>query len=260
MSKRNHVEISRMSVGTGKFPRTDSISADKDFLMVARRPPTIPREPGYWQATLCSIGFHVLLFGALWIGAMHHDSGSALSNIQRQSFAPSKATAIAGSTASSTTLPAIKSAVKETTAGSPAVDASSARSEKKILPTIATAKPATRIVREEKKYTRQRQLATLIRNGKFVEKKKERDRQNSLASQQEQQKLTALAHQIRRKQEATRAETLAKKRAAELVTKMATATQRRKELVEERSIESLHQEEMRRITSGLAGNGGSGNS
>ena len=248
-----------MLVGTGKFPLTDSMSADKDFLLVARRPPTIPREPGYWQATLCSIGFHVLLFGALWIGATHHNSGSALSNIQRQSFAQSKVTAIAGSTASSTTLPAIKSAGKETAAGGPVLDARPARSEKKIMPTIATFKPAMRIVRDEK-YTTQKQLPTSIRNAKFVEKKKERDRQNSLARQQEQRKVTALAHQRRRKQEATRAETLAKKRATELVTKMAAATQRRKELVEERSIKGLHQEEMRRITSGLAGNGGSGNS
>lgn len=248
-----------MSVGTGIIPRTDSISADKDFLMAAKRPTTIPRETGYWQATLCSIGLHVLLLVALGIGATHHDSGSAFSNIQRQSFAPSKATAIAGSTASSTTLPAIKSAGKETTAGSPVVDARPARSEKKILPTIATSKPATRIVREEK-YPRQGQLAALIKNGRFVEKKQDRNRQNSLTRQREQQKFSALAHQIRRKQEATRAETLAKKRAAELVAKMATATQRRKELAEERSSESLRQEEMRRITSGLAGNGGSGNS
>ena len=93
-----------------------------------------------------------------------------------------------------------------------------------------------------------------VENKKLIDEKKKKHRTEiALAKRHEKQKLEALAQQ--RKQKAEELEQVAKKRAAENAVKMAAETQKRKEQDDQRALEKLHQDEMRRITTGSAGNG-----
>ncbi len=222
--------------------------------MIDNTPPEIPKEPTPWKGTVLSIAFHLLLFGTIWAVAIRHDNGTASAKMESGANSPTPA-AVSSSQKTLATPEEIKPALTKVAESSATAATVPPQAKNETLPDdAAKLKPETIPPVATKAIPKQSDAA--IKRKKLEAKKKKHATELAMAKQRAEEKAELLAQQKKQKQQAEQKNALlAKKRAAELALKAEADAQKRKELDEQRSIEKMRQDEMRRITSGLPGNG-----
>jgi colicin import membrane protein len=220
-------------------------------------PPVIPEEPSSWKGTVLSVILHAALFGAIWWVAAGHGSSKQPAKNDNAASAVSQASA-AASAAASLPVPG-KAAVANAQPDTPAVQPAATAEKTDAPASNLIAKQEAQAAQPAAKGTEQAQAAASDENSKPAvkkeKKKKKHEKELALAKKRAKQKAEALALQKKQKEKAAQAEQVAKKHAADNAIKMAAEAQKRKEQEDQQTLERLHQEEMRRITSGLSGNG-----
>jgi hypothetical protein len=220
-------------------------------------PPVIPKEPSSWKGTVLSIAFHVVLFGTIWWMAAGH-GGKTAPDADNKTASTSEAVAPAGKVASESVPSESRPAPEPKPVALAAPASSQSEQPKAQVASPETATPvAPKAASIEHGHAASKKLAASIERKKLIaEKKKKHKAELALANQRAKQKSEAVALQKKQKEKekAQQAALLAKKRAAELALKTEAEAQKRKELQDRQALEKLHQEEMRRITSGIDSN------
>lgn len=180
---------------------------------------TIPRESRRWRGLMLAAGLHVLLLGALWLGAR----GQSDAQVPLKAEPPARTEAV----------PAVKEMAK------PEVERKEARITRPDV--TAEQQQKTKLLEQKKRFENAR-AAELKRK----ENQSRLEQQKNLARQRAQEKSEALAKETRKRQEKQKREALAKKNAAETARKLAAEASMR---------DKLRKEEMRRIAGGLAERG-----
>jgi colicin import membrane protein len=158
----------------------------------------VPKEPRRWRAVILAGGLHVLLLGALWVGAR----GTSDAHV------PSAAQQVA---------PAVPAAVVKDIAKMPAVASKAAH----VAKPVAVSEQA-----DNKKLVEQKRRA-VVAELKRKEEQQRLEKQKAVASLRAKEKKVALAKETQKK------EVLAKKNAADKARKLAADTSLREKLRKE---------------------------
>jgi colicin import membrane protein len=201
-------------------------------------PYTVPKEPGRWRAIILAALVHAALLAFLWIG-VHWQSDTPVT-IEAEVWDPQVREAAP--------VPEPVKAPEPVKEPEPQPEAKETPKPKEVEPPVA--KPDIALEREKERKARE-------------EKKRHEEEQERFAKQKqkaEEERLAKLEAEKKLQLEKEKTE-LVKKAAAEKKRKQDEAEAKRKqeeEAAEQKMMAKVREEEMRRITGGVAGSGGTG--
>lgn len=206
----------------------------------------VPKEPGRWRSIALAAFVHAVLLGFLWIGVSWQNETPV--TIEAEVWSPQPREAAPPPVPQPEPEPAKEPEPKPVVQEPPKPAVTEPPIEK---PDIALEQEKKRKALEQKKREEREEAERIAKQKQKEKEKEEAERQAKLKKQEEEKQLLA-------KQKQQEALKQAEKEKAEKAKKLAEAKRKEEEAAYEKQLAKAREDEMKRLTAGIAGTGGSG--